>query len=72
MTTQRMEIELRGIPLECEYEWDEGEPKTWDHPGAPAGAFLIRCFVGGRNIIDLLDDRAIREIEEILAQRTEE
>ena len=72
MTTQYIELEIRGIPLECEYEWDPGEKQTWDHPGFPPGAFLVRCSVGERNIIDLLDDHTIHTIEEAIALKVQE
>ena len=53
----------RGIPMECDYEYDPGEPATSTHPGWPENATLCKCKVGGVDILEMLSNRQRDEIE---------
>lgn len=68
MQTVTTPLRFRDVEMIVEAEYDEGEPAIYwptdaAHPGSPEDAILIRCLVGGVDVMPLLDDQAIRQIE---------
>lgn len=69
-------VEPWGFPMECEFEYDKGEPPIWNpidraHPGAPPNAILMSCRVGGVEITDMLRECQRERIEELLIEQME-
>lgn len=52
-----------GFPMEVTFEWDEGEPRTFSHPGSPPNAELLECYVGGVSIMRMLTADLLIKIE---------
>lgn len=53
-----------GFEVEIEVELDEGEPRTWDHPGSGAYASLIDARIKGVSIMEMLDGEQVERFEE--------
>jgi len=70
-----IDLIFRDVPLMVECEFDAGEPEIrWGDnasPGAAAEAILIRCMAGGVDILPLLNDQAVAEIEQRVADELE-
>ena len=59
-----MIMNIRGITLECEFEYEKGEPATQDHPGYRDIYTLTSARVlGGVDIVQVLDQAIIAELE---------
>jgi hypothetical protein len=70
-------VEPYGFPMECEYEYDEGEPAIYwptdaAHPGSPPNVTLLACQVGGVNVYEMLSNDQIERIEEAILELIEE
>jgi hypothetical protein len=65
-------VNVWGVELECDYDYDEGEPPWFDEanpsPGSPPNAILYACRVGGVNIIEMLSESQRECIEEKLIE----
>jgi len=61
--TQTFQYRLCGVDLECEVEFEKGEPRTWDDPGEPDDAVLYTAMCGDQDISELLSDEQREEIE---------
>jgi hypothetical protein len=62
-------VQVYGITLEVEYDYYEGEPRTYDYPGSSPYVRILKVFAGSdTDIYDLLSDVAIDKIEEILIE----
>lgn len=69
-------IDLYGVEVECEYEYDPGELPRWSpieraHPGTPPNAFLLAVRHKGEEITELLSDGVREHAEEILIRQME-
>jgi hypothetical protein len=69
-------VQPYGFPMECEYEYDEGEaPIYWPtelaHPGCPPNAELMACRVGGVDIYEMLKHEQIERIEDAILSQLE-
>jgi len=53
-----------GIELDCELEFDPGEPAGMVSPAFAPAAYLIRAKVAGVDILPLLNDDIIENIED--------
>jgi hypothetical protein len=67
-------VDVYGFPMECEYEYDEGEaPIFWPteaaHPGCPPNAELLACRVGGVDIYEMLKPGQIERIEDAILEQ---
>ena len=65
-----------GFPMECEYEYDEGEsPIFWPteqaHPGSPPNVQLLSCRIGGVEVYDMLKPEQCERIEETILEQLE-
>lgn len=65
------DIVFDGIPFEGTYDYETGEPSTFEHPGWPAFAYIVTIMVTGssHNIKDLLSSDVITQIEDLLIER---
>lgn len=57
-------VEPWGFPVTVVYDYDEGEPATWDHPGAEPYCVILEAHVGGVDIYDMLENEQILRLEE--------
>jgi hypothetical protein len=55
---------VRGLTLECEFEFEAGEPQTLDDPGWPDIYTLTGAWLGNVDIVDVLDPAIVQELEE--------
>jgi hypothetical protein len=55
---------VRGLTLECEFEFEAGEPQTLDDPGWPDIYTLTGAWLGDVDIVDVLDPAIVQELEE--------
>ena len=55
---------VRGLTLECEFEFEAGEPTTWDDPGWPDIYTLVGAWLGGVNVTAIIDPAIVQELEE--------
>jgi hypothetical protein len=55
---------VRGLTLECEFEFEAGEPATWDEPGWPDIYTLTGAWLGGVNVTAIIDPAIVQELEE--------
>jgi hypothetical protein len=55
---------VRGLTLECEFDFEGGEPRTWDEPGCPDQYTLTSAWLNGVDIADVLDPAIVQELEE--------
>lgn len=56
-----------GFDINITFEFDPGEPDTWDHPGYAPYAVIERAVVsgvGGVNIYDMLTSEQLARLEE--------
>ena len=60
----RVPYTIRDLTLECEFEFEAGEPRTWDEPGCPDQYTLTGAFLNGVDIVDILDPALIEQLEE--------
>lgn len=54
---------IRGHELECEFEFEEGEPMTLTDPGYPDIYTLMSAKFNGVDITELLDPAIVHELE---------
>jgi hypothetical protein len=54
----------RGLTLECNFEFEAGEPATWDEPGWPDVYHLISASVQGVDVTAILDPALVHQLEE--------
>lgn len=69
-----IEVTVYGVPMTVSYEYDEGEPPLisnmeFAHPGTPANATLLQCFVNGVDITELLNLEQQERIEETILEK---
>lgn len=57
-------MEIDGVELDCEFEFDAGQAETRTDPGISPAAYLILARVNGVNILDLLKDGVVQSLEE--------
>ena len=57
-------MEMDGVELDCEFEFDAGQAETRTDPGFPPAAYLNSARVNGVNILDLLKDDIVQSLEE--------
>lgn len=57
-------VEPWGFPVTVFYDFDEGEPRTWEHPGHDAYCVILEAHVGGVDIYDMLENEQILRLEE--------
>jgi hypothetical protein len=60
---------IGGVTLECEFEFEAGEPQTWDDPGWPDIYTLTGAWLHGVDISELLDPALIQQLEERAGQQ---
>ena len=60
----RLPYTIRGVTLECEFEFEPGEPQTWDDPGWPDIYTLTGAWLNGVDVTDILDPALIQQLEE--------
>ena len=60
----RVTYTTRGLSLECEFEFEGGEPRTWDEPGSPDTYTLTGAWLNEVNIVDILDPALVQQLEE--------
>ena len=60
-TIEEMGKGLNGcVEVRVEYDWDPGEPRTWDHPGDPGGCEMTSWTVTEYSNEDVTVQRAER------------
>lgn len=57
-------INLHGREFACEFDYEPGEPRTWEHPGWPDIYTLIRVHLDGVDVTDLLDPAIVHRLEQ--------
>ncbi len=62
-STQTFHYCLCGVDLECELDYERASGDGWNEPREPEAAYLCEAFVGGVDIIELLDDDQKETIE---------
>jgi hypothetical protein len=55
---------VRGLTLECEFEFEAGEPQTLDDPGWPDIYTLTGAWLDGVNVTAIIDPAIVQELEE--------
>ena len=45
-----------GLPLECWFYWEDGEERTWEHPGCEPTFDFMYALVDGQDILPMMDD----------------
>jgi hypothetical protein len=60
----RVPYTVRGLTLECEFEFEAGEPQTLDDPGWPDIYTLTGAWLGGVNVTAIIDPAIVQELEE--------
>jgi hypothetical protein len=55
---------VRGREFACQFDYEQGEPQTWDEPGWPDIFTLIRVHLDGVDVTDLLDPAIVQELED--------
>ena len=53
-----------GFPVEVFYEFDEGEPPAWDHPGCEPYVVVEAAKIGGVDVYDMLTNEQIERLED--------
>ena len=66
--TMKTNIEYRGIDFHVEWEHTPGEDMTYDYPGCPEEAEIIRIMHKQTDFTQFFTDRDIEEITKILLQ----
>jgi hypothetical protein len=69
-------VEPWGFPMECEYEFEEGEapilgPNGFEHPGCPDNAVLLSCTVAGVDITEMLSNAQTERLEDAILEQLE-
>lgn len=60
-TIEEMGKGLNGsVDVLVDYDWDAGEPQTWDHPGSPGGCEMTSWMVTAYSNGDVTVRRAER------------
>lgn len=54
----------RGHELDCEFEFEQGEPMTWDDPGWPDIYTLTQVWLNGTDVTAIIDPALVHELEE--------
>ena len=54
----------RGHDLECEFEFEPGEPATFDDPGWPGIYTLTRAWLHGVDVTAIIDPALVQQLEE--------
>lgn len=62
-STETFHYDLCGIGLVCELDYERASGDGWNEPREPEAAYLCEAFVGGVDIIELLDDDQKETIE---------
>jgi hypothetical protein len=55
---------VRGLALECNFEFEAGEPASWDEPGWPDIYTLTDAWLNGVNVTAIIDPAIVQELEE--------
>jgi hypothetical protein len=63
MPTEIKRVELYGIDLDCEFDWEEYSPQTYDHPAEGGFERITRVYHNGADIMELLAESVIEELE---------
>jgi hypothetical protein len=71
-----MTVQPWGFAMECEYEYDPGEPTIWhpaelSHPGSPPNVALLSCKVGGVDLMEMLSFDQQERIEGVILDQLE-
>lgn len=53
-----------GFDINITFEFDPGEPDTWEHPGYAPYAVIESAHVGGVNVYDMLTNEQLARLEE--------
>ena len=64
----KTEIIYKGILLEVEGTYTEGEEQTHDYPGYPATFDINAIFVQDVDIYELISEDDLREIETLILE----
>jgi hypothetical protein len=62
-TLVQQHLTVNGVEIDCRFEFEPSEPRTWDEPGWPASYQLVGARVGGTDISALLSDDVVAQIE---------
>jgi hypothetical protein len=54
----------RGLTLDCEFEFEAGEPSNIDEPGWPDIYTLTGAWVDGVNVMAIIDPALVHQLEE--------
>ena len=60
---ERYTIKYRGVELEVEGIYEEGENATYDYPGSSDQFYIEAIYVDSQDILNLLSNDQIDEIE---------
>jgi len=55
---------VRGLTLECEFEFEAGEPSNIDEPGYPDIYTLTGAWLNGVSVMPIIDPAIVQELEE--------
>lgn len=64
-------VNLKGVELCVEYEYDPPESSADDHPGFPGEAHLYSAKLKGIELIEMLEGVQVERIEQILEEGQE-
>jgi hypothetical protein len=60
----RVPYTARGLTLDCEFEFEAGEPSNIDEPGWPDIYTLTGAWVDGVNVMPIIDPALVHQLEE--------
>jgi hypothetical protein len=60
----RVPYTARGLTLDCEFEFEAGEPSNIDEPGWPDIYTLTGAWVDGVNVMAIIDPALVHQLEE--------
>ena len=55
MTPRIVHIRPWGVPITAHVDYEQGEARTWEHPGSAAQCVLHKAFIGGVDVTDMVE-----------------
>lgn len=63
-------VDVLNVDLECEFDYQPGEPQTWDDPGCPPEIDLLSVTLDGHEVMEMLNDWSLEKIMDQLEEYT--
>ena len=66
---RNLAVNYRGVILEIEGEYYQGEERSFDYPGSGHEFEIYHIFAGGLDIYDILETSQIYELERLCIEK---